>query len=45
MSLKRVTELTGKEIPFEKLDVMDDEKLENLFKRVGFCLDCRVVLS
>lgn len=35
VSLKRVTELTGKEIPFEKLDLMDDAKLEDLFSRVN----------
>jgi hypothetical protein len=33
VSLKRVTELTGKDVPFEKLDIMDVEKLESLFER------------
>ncbi|KAI6183153.1 UDP-N-acetylglucosamine 4-epimerase [Aphelenchoides bicaudatus] len=36
VSMKRVTELTGKEVPFEKLDLMDDSKLEELFTREKF---------
>jgi hypothetical protein len=34
VSLTRVAELIGKDIPFEKLDLMDVESLEGLFKRV-----------
>ncbi|KAI6222830.1 UDP-N-acetylglucosamine 4-epimerase [Aphelenchoides besseyi] len=36
VSLKRVTELIGKEIPFEKLDLMNEEHLESLFKKEKF---------
>ncbi|KAI6181572.1 UDP-N-acetylglucosamine 4-epimerase [Aphelenchoides besseyi] len=36
VSLKRVTELTGKEIPFDKLDLMNEEQLESLFKKEKF---------
>ncbi|KAI6240234.1 UDP-N-acetylglucosamine 4-epimerase [Aphelenchoides fujianensis] len=36
VSLKRVTELIGKEVPFEKLDLMDEAALEGLFKREKF---------
>jgi hypothetical protein len=36
VSLKRVAELTGKDVPFEKLDIMNVEKLEELFKRVSY---------
>lgn len=35
-SLKRVTELTGKPIRFEKLDLMEPEKLEEVFKKEKF---------
>jgi len=36
VSCTRVTELIGKQIPFEKLDIMDPDKLEDLFKRESF---------
>lgn len=36
-SLKRVTEITGKEIPFEKVDLLDKEGTDAVFAKVYPC--------
>ena len=35
-SLKRVEEITGKKIEFQKVNLLDKEGLDNLFKKVSF---------
>lgn len=45
VSLLRVAEITGKQIPFEKCDVCDINQLEEIFKKVNFFLNALIRMS
>lgn len=43
-SLKRVQEITGKEVNFQRIDIRDKKPLDDVFKKVCLLIKCKLLI-